>query len=92
MANAAHIMEGWSKRLGLRKITPEEHRMAEERLKECLQCPLAKESKMLVLLNGSANREQILKCSGCGCPIYEKAIVPDEKCPQGKWKKKEDLL
>lgn len=88
--NPANIIEGWSKRLGLKEITPDEHRMAEERLKICLQCPMAKESKMLILLNGTANREKILKCSGCGCPLYEKVIVPEEKCPLGKWKKEAD--
>lgn len=83
--NPKNIIEGWSKRLGLKAITEEEYQMAEKRLKICMSCPLAKESKILILLNGSGNLEKILKCSGCGCPVYEKIIVTGEKCPLKKW-------
>ena len=85
MLNLAHIAEGWGKSLGLLAVSDECKNLSIERIAICAKCPFASESSMLKLMHGSATRESVIKCDDCGCPIEQKTLVTDEKCPQNKW-------
>lgn len=86
MSNLTHILEGWGKSLGWLSVDPVTAKMSEERLKICSTCPMAKESKFLKLFRGEGRELDAIYCTGCGCPVNEKSLVPTEKCPQNKWK------
>lgn len=80
-----HIIEGWSKSMGLMEVTAEERKLSEERLKKCAGCPMATESSFLKLLKGDAINMAAIYCKGCGCPVNEKSLVAEEQCPEEKW-------
>lgn len=81
----ANIIQGWGKTLRLLETSPQEKRMSLQRLKECANCPLAKESSLLKLIRGKGYTIKVLYCKGCQCPVNEKSLVKNEKCPEGKW-------
>lgn len=85
MKKIAHILVGWGKRLGFVSTSTAEAKLSELRLKQCAACDLSKESQVLSLINGAATVGASLKCTVCLCPCYEKTIVIDETCPEGKW-------
>jgi hypothetical protein len=85
--NLGHILEGWGKSMGLMEVDAETAIESERRMKICASCPVAKESSFLKLIKGSAEDMAAIYCSGCGCPVNEKSLVPDEQCPMGKWDK-----
>jgi hypothetical protein len=39
----------------------------------------------LKLVNGTATHEDDKYCDLCTCPLTEKTIVADEKCPINNW-------
>lgn len=80
-----NIIQGWSRSLGIIEATQEEKEMSAKRLKQCESCPLAKPSKILRLIKGNEHHLDDFYCSGCGCPVVEKSLVTNEKCPEGKW-------
>lgn len=83
-----HIYEGWSKSLGLAKVTEDEKSLALARVKICVACPHAKEMWLKTFIDGVLQRDELgsgIGCSICGCPVNEKALVKDEKCPIDKW-------
>ena len=85
MANLSHILEGWSKSLGLMGVSKADRALSNERLKICATCPLAKESKILRLLKGNEHHIHVIYCTACGCPVNEKSLVAKEYCPKGNW-------
>jgi hypothetical protein len=85
MVNLLHIAEGWGKSLGWLDVSPEDQQVSIERMKICAVCPFAKESNFLKLLKGEARDMDAIYCTKCGCPVNEKTLVTDEKCPEKKW-------
>lgn len=84
--NYKHIIEGWSKAMGLMEVTEENQEVSTERLKICAQCPRATQSKTLKFIKGHANNMDTFYCQICKCPVTEKSLVLTEKCPLKKWK------
>lgn len=89
MVNFSHIAEGWGKSLGWLEVTPENQQLSIERMSICATCPFAEESSFLKLFRGEARKLGAIYCSKCPskikCPVNEKTLVTDEKCPQNKW-------
>ena len=83
--NLLHVVEGWSKSLGWMEISPENQELSNNRMNVCVTCPFAKQSKFLKLFKGEARDIDAIACSKCGCPVNEKSLVVNEKCPEGKW-------
>lgn len=88
-----HIAEGWGKSIGLFNVGDETKKMSLRRLNICATsgpnggiCELGKQSNILKLVNGTAHEIDAVYCSGCGCPVNQKSLVKDEKCPKNKWK------
>lgn len=80
-----HIFIGWGKRVGWLPSSIAEKKLAELRLKNCINCHVSKESKLLKIVNGHGMYEKEIFCGICKCPCSEKTIVVDETCPLGKW-------
>ena len=85
MINPFHIIKGWFYSLIFASATKK--KLSKERLKECESCEEAVKSDMLTLVNGSFENVNCLRCTICGCPVLQKSLVKNEKCPKGKWKK-----
>lgn len=83
--NLIHIAEGWGKSLGWLEVSPENQQLSVERMKICALCPHAKESSFLKMFKGAAENMDAIFCKKCGCPVNEKSLVTDEKCPLKKW-------
>lgn len=83
--NFLHIVEGWYKS----KIHSNEEStgLSKDRLKICIKCPEAVEKEFLKIINGSGINEKTKACKICGCPIFEKSLVKNEKCDLNKWNK-----
>jgi hypothetical protein len=88
------IYEGWSKGLGLQKVSEENKKLSLDRLKICVgaeglpRCEYAKEMWLKKIINGILRRNKQnsgIGCIKCGCPVNEKSLVIHEKCPVGKW-------
>jgi hypothetical protein len=80
-----HIIIGWSKRMGWVETTPAEKKLSDLRMMKCIGCEHAKESRVLKIVDGHANYEQVIACSICKCPCLQKTLVVDETCPINKW-------
>lgn len=83
-----HIAEGWGKSLGLIEVSDENKAMALRRVEICVQCPFAEEMWLKKFIDGMLKRDELgsgIGCTICGCPVNEKALVTDEKCPKNKW-------
>lgn len=83
-----NIYEGWSKSLGLAKVTEQDKALALARVKICVECEHAKEMWLKTFIDGVLQRDNLgsgIGCSKCGCPVNEKALVKQEKCPIDKW-------
>lgn len=80
-----HILKGWGKSMGILSVSTAGKKLSDLRLSICKNCPESSTSKVLELLNGSANYVNELKCNKCTCPCLQKTLVIDEKCPIGKW-------
>lgn len=88
MADLAHIAEGWAKSLHLIKTSDENKALALERVRICVQCPYSQEMWLKKFVDGFLKRDELgsgIGCSICGCPVNEKALVVDEKCPKNLW-------
>ena len=83
--NLKHIVIGWGKKLKVLKTNEAETKLSELRMSICHGCTELKDGKFLKIENGHAGFEQAKKCGVCGCPIEQKTIVINEKCPLGKW-------
>jgi hypothetical protein len=80
-----NILTGWAKHFKLVSTSEAEIKMQELRLAICKDCIHAKQSKVLKLVNGTATHEDDKYCDLCTCPLTEKTIVADEKCPINNW-------
>jgi hypothetical protein len=85
MNKAARVITGWARRLKIISTSEPLKKLSDLRLRICGNCSLAKESKVLRILNGNADYEHQLQCTKCKCPCLEKSLVTDEKCPVDKW-------
>lgn len=88
MAGLKHIYEGWTKSLGLAPVSPENKLLAAVRVQICVECPHAKEMWLKKFIDGVLKKDELgsgIGCSICGCPVNEKALVNEEKCPENKW-------
>jgi hypothetical protein len=88
MSNLKNIAEGWSKSLGLVEVSDENKELARKRVAICVECPHAKEHWLKKFIDDVLQNDILgsgIGCKKCGCPINEKALVIDEKCPIGKW-------
>lgn len=86
--NLEHIYEGWSKSLGLRKVSEENKQLAMARIKICVGCPFASEMWLKKFIRGVLKNDIAgsgIGCDKCGCPVNEKALVIKETCPDGRW-------
>jgi hypothetical protein len=80
-----HIIIGWSKRWGILQTSKAEQKLSELRIERCTRCFFSEQSSVLKIINGKGEYQQHLSCRKCSCPIWQKTIVVDEKCPVGKW-------
>ncbi len=88
MINPFHIIKGWfASKIYADKIAFVRSKL---RLLDCEKCEFAKPKKWLKFINGEAEEVKYLACTGCSknihCPVVEKSLVKNEKCPKGKWK------
>lgn len=83
--NAGFIIRGWLMRFGLIPTSNAEKKLSELRLKICHACPLAKDSEILKVINGSIGNATEKFCTKCTCPCLEKTLVVDEFCPIQNW-------
>lgn len=81
--NLQHIIKGWFKS----KIHSDEFskELSRERLAICAKCPHCVDSKFLKFINGKVESINQKMCELCGCPVVEKSLVKEEKCPINKW-------
>jgi hypothetical protein len=82
------IAEGWSKSLGLVKVSEENKELAKKRVAICVVCPYSEEMWLKKFIDGMLKNDEVgsgIGCKLCGCPINEKALVPDEKCKDNRW-------
>lgn len=83
-----NIFTGWAKHLDLIEVSKEEKVIAKARLEECVNCEFAKEQWLSKFVDGKLKKDikgSGIGCSICGCPVNQKALVMDEKCPKNKW-------
>jgi len=85
MKRIGHIIRGWAKHFGFISITRAEEKLSALRMKECKKCTFSEPKKILVFLNGHAEKQASLACTKCNCPCLEKSLVVDEQCPIGIW-------
>lgn len=88
MSTLKNIYEGWTKSLGLAEVSEENKQLALQRVKICVECPFAKEMWLKTFIDGFLKHDELgsgIGCSICGCPVNEKALVIEEKCPKGFW-------
>jgi hypothetical protein len=85
LTRARHIIEGWSKTLKLLEVSEDDKALSTARMEICMGCEFAKESKILMLIKDSLERQDVIYCPKCKCPCNEKSLVPGEKCPENKW-------
>lgn len=92
--NLKHIFEGWAKSLKLAEVTPENELLAINRVKICIgyetgkSCEFAKEMWLKKFIDGMLKRDKLgsgIGCGKCGCPLNEKVLVIEERCPVDKW-------
>lgn len=82
------IFEGWSKSLELVEVSEENKKLAQERVKICIDCEHAEEHWLKKIVSGKLQVDQLasgIGCGLCGCPVNEKALVIEEQCPISKW-------
>jgi len=84
--NLKHIFEGWANYIKDRfdTLEPDIKTLSENRLSLCDVCEMRtghscdpKKSSIHVVTGEEVR--------GCGCHIAAKSMVPDAKCPMGKW-------
>jgi hypothetical protein len=83
-----YIYEGWSKSLGLVEVSEDNRVLARKRVAICVECPHAKEQWLKKFIDGMLQKDiqgSGIGCGKCGCPVNEKALVIEEKCPDGRW-------
>lgn len=85
--NLIHIAQGWAKALGVLEVSEEEKAVSVQRMKTCADCPKAKSTKVLEIVNGKGEYLNTIYCTECFCPVHQKSLVTNEKCPLGKWTK-----
>jgi hypothetical protein len=78
------IITGWSKAMGLMKISQSEQDLSTSRLIICSNCEHAKPNKCLEFINGDAIEIEGMYCTVCYCPCLQKSLS-NEICPLGKW-------
>lgn len=83
--NIFHIAKGWFS--SLIYANDEQKKLSAERMAVCLKCPFAVETTFTKILPNKAVEEKKKACKFCGCPIYEKSLVKEEKCPENRWKR-----
>jgi hypothetical protein len=84
--NVKHIFEGWANYIKDRfdTLDPIIKDLSAKRLTHCDVCPIRsghacdpKKSGLHVITGQEV--------TGCGCHIAAKSMVPDARCPMGKW-------
>ena len=86
--NLKHIAEGWSRHLDLIQTPPEIKELAKQRVKICTLCKHSKEQWLTKIIDGALGKDiegSGIGCGICGCPVNQKALVPEETCPEHKW-------
>ncbi|AZA82175.1 hypothetical protein C1637_09910 [Chryseobacterium lactis] len=85
MLKPIHILKGWFR--SYFSVSEKIRILSEQRLVVCRNCPFAVEKSFLKFRENQAMEEKTKACEKCGCPIIEKSLVEDEKCPMNLWKK-----
>ena len=85
MFNPIHIFTGWFR--SLIYATDKQKKLSAERMSVCETCPFAIVTTFTKILPNEALEEEKKACKFCGCPIYEKSLVTEEKCEMNLWKK-----
>lgn len=92
MKNLGHIYEGWTKALGLVEVSEENKKLALKRVRACVDCPHAKEQWLKKIIDGVLKNDELgsgIVCTLCTCPVQQKALVIEERCPDpevDRWK------
>lgn len=79
------IAKGWFRSMVF--STKKQKKLSDERMKVCVDCPFAVVTKFTKILPNEALEEEKKACKFCGCPIYEKSLVTEEKCEMNLWKR-----
>ena len=81
-----HILEGWGNwaKSQLNLISPQLKELSEHRLLICDICPVRSGNICSPIKSDLDIKTNTIKY-GCGCAIPPKVLVPDSKCPLGKW-------
>lgn len=82
---ARHIITGWARKFNIIHTPIEIEKLSKERLAICKVCDQAKVSKILELIQGGFEEVDTLLCTKCSCPVLEKSLVLQERCPLHKW-------
>lgn len=83
--NLLHIIKGWFRSY---IYAPKEVKtLSEERLLVCEYCDFAVEKSFLSFRANDAVEIKKKACTYCGCPVIEKSLVEEEKCPLNLWKR-----
>lgn len=80
------ILKGWANLFKDKfdKLDPEIKRLSTKRLKLCDKCHMRTGHACDPLKSGThVTTGQIV--NGCGCHIAAKSMVPEARCPLGKW-------
>lgn len=88
MISLVNIYEGWKKHLIASSATAGEKVVADSRVKVCVGCEFAEENWLSKFVDGVLAKDQLgsgIGCGICGCPVNQKALVLNEKCPKNKW-------
>lgn len=88
MSKFLEIAHGWYNYIN---SSPSVQLLAEDRIKECDDCPERGEMSFvaaaIISLVGPGVHESrpLYQCNKCGCPLSAKVMSPESKCPLGKW-------
>lgn len=81
----SNILTGWIRSRRRKKLDSAIQKMSSDRLAICKNCPMAKHSNLIEIINGNAEMVYTQICDGCKCPLLQKSLVKSEQCPLNKW-------
>lgn len=79
------ILKAYARKWGWIKIPVDLQKLSKKRTDICVMCFSSKVSRIVQVVNGTAQFEDSLICTECSCPCVEKSLVISETCPLDKW-------
>lgn len=81
MNKVNHILTGWKNFLDKSEVT---EAIAKDRAQICVECPEAKQGKILTFIKDSLKEIEGSYCGKCSCPLSAK-VRSNDICPISKW-------